>query len=233
MPKKIEEDIVPTGIIGLDKAMKGGFEKESINLVEGGAGSGKTILAIQFILDGIDKYNEPGVFVTFEETKKKIFKHMLKLGWDLEKYEKTGKFIFLEHTPEQVKDLLNQGGGSIEEAVERIGAKRIVIDSITAFALLSQDELSERESCLALFNLINKWGCTAMLTSEHEPGEGESRISAPLEFEVDSIILLYNLPKKDRRERMLEILKMRGAKHSNKIFPIRIKKGIEVLSKKI
>ena len=231
MPKE-DIDIVPIGISELDKAMMGGFERESINLIEGGAGSGKTILALQFILNGIDKYNEPGIFVTFEETKKKIYKHMLKLGWDLEKYEKTGKFLFLEHTPEHVKELLNQGGGAIEDAVEKIKAKRVVIDSITAFALLSKDELSERESCLALFNLINKWGCTALLTSEHEPGDSEKRVSAPLEFEVDSIILLDNLPKKNKRERTLEILKMRGAKHSNKIFPIDIRKGIEITGKR-
>ena len=187
----MKEKRISTGITALNKKIKGGFEENSINLIEGVAGAGKTIFAIQFLLDGVKK-GEPGLYVTFEETKDKLIKHMKSLGWDLKKLEKQKKLLILEHSPEQVKDLLERGGGIIESYMEKLKAKRLVVDSITAFALLNKDELAERESCLHLFKLINRWGCTALLISEHDPQVKKETLGEALEFEVDSIILLYN-----------------------------------------
>ena len=99
---------VPTGIPGLDKLIQGGLVKNSANLVAGGTGTGKTIFAIQFLVEGV-KRKEPGIYITFEEKKKKVYLDMLEFGWDLEKYEKEGLFNFLEYTPEQVKNILTEG----------------------------------------------------------------------------------------------------------------------------
>lgn len=218
---------VETGIESLDKII-GGFKEGSINLVSGGAGSGKTIMAIQFLINGIKK-GENGIYVTFEEKKAKTFSDMLGFGWDLSKYENENKFVFLEYTPEQVKKLITEGGGEIENVIEKLNVKRLVIDSITSFTLLYQDELSRKEAALALFELINKWNCTALLTSQaHE----EERISSELGFEVDSIILLYHIRKDGRRKRALEILKMRSTKIPDRVFPLIIaNKGIETRNK--
>lgn len=220
---------VQTGIPALDKII-GGFKEKSINLVAGSAGSGKTIFAIQFLVDGIKK-GEKGIYITFEEKKEKTFDDMLSFGWELKKYEKEGKLIYLEYTPEQVKRLITEGGGEIENIIEKTKAKRLVIDSITSFALLYQEELTRKEAALALFELIGKWNCTALLTSQVPE---EEKISSELEFEVDSIILLYNVRRKGIRKRGLELLKMRGTKIPGKVFPLDItNKGIEVNTKRV
>jgi len=135
---------ISTGIPNLDKLIEGGFKKNSINLVAGDPGSGKSIFAMQFLIEGIKK-GEPGVFITFEEKKKKFYEDMLEFGWELEKYEKEKKFVFLEYTPEQVKKILTEGGGIVEEVIEKTKAQRIVIDSITSFSLLYEDNLTKRK----------------------------------------------------------------------------------------
>jgi len=223
---------VSTGIPNLDSLLKGGFKKNSVNLVAGGAGTGKTIFAIQFIIDGIKK-NEPGIYMTFEEKKKKFYEDMLEFGWDLQKYENQKKFVFLEYTPEQVKKVLTEGGGIVESIIEKLKARRIVIDSITSFSLLYEDELTKKEAALSLFELINKWDCTGILTSQDESRDGHT-ISAALEFEVDGIILLYHFKKKGIRKRALEILKMRGTKIPEKTVALDItNKGISINPKKV
>ena len=92
MAQKQETDgRVPTGISGLDDAMSGGLLESSINLLSGSPGSGKSILAMQFLINGILKYNEPGVYITFEEEKESLVRNMKKFGWDINKLEKDGK----------------------------------------------------------------------------------------------------------------------------------------------
>ena len=206
----------------MDK-MIGGLKEKSINLVIGGTGSGKTIMAMQFIIDGIKK-GEHGIYITFEEKKEKTYDDMHSFGWDLEKYEKEGKFMFLEYTPEQVRRIVTEGGGEIELILEKIKAKRIVIDSMTSFVLLYKDELARKEAALFLFELINKWNCTALLT---EQTAEEGHVFSELEFEVDSLFVLYHKKIKGLRKRGLELLKMRGTKIPPKTFPFNITdKGI-------
>src|SRR3989338_3618772 len=101
---------IPIDIPGFDPLIQCGFKLGSINLVAGPAGSGKTIFAIQFLVDGIIRFKEPGIYITFEERKDKLYEDMLSFGWDLAKYEKSGMFVFLEYTPEQVKKVLVEGG---------------------------------------------------------------------------------------------------------------------------
>lgn len=223
---------VSTGIPGLDNLIDGGFKRNSVNLVAGGAGSGKTIFAMQFIIEGLKK-NEPGIYITFEEKKEKVYDDMLGFGWDLRKYEKQGNFVFLEYTPDQVKKILTEGGGIVESIIEKIKVSRIVIDSITSFALLYEDELTKKEAALALFELIDKWGCTGMLTSQDESRDDHT-ITAAMEFEVDGIIILYHVKKKGIRRRALEILKMRGTKIPETTIALEItSKGIRINPKKI
>jgi circadian clock protein KaiC len=220
---------VKTGVEALDRLI-GGFHKNSINLVVGGAGSGKTIMAVQFLVNGI-KQGDNGLYITFEEKREKMFRYMSSFGWDLERYEKENKLVFLEYTPEQVKRLITEGGGEIENVIEKKNIKRLVIDSITSFTLLYQDELTKKEAALALFELMSKWNCTALLTSQVFDEEG---LSEGLGFEVDSIILLYHVKKGGKRKRGIELLKMRGTPTPEKIFPVKIsKRGLEVNTRTI
>ena len=214
---------ISSGIPGLDPLIQQGFKEDSINLIAGEPGSGKTIFAIQFLLEGCKK-NEAGIYITFEEKKDKLYEDMASFGWDLEKYEKLGLFKYLEYTPEQVKKVLVEGGGFIEAIIEKIKVKRIVIDSITSFSLLYRDELTKKEAALALFDLINKWNCTAVLTSQAKASDHQLFMDAALEFEVDSILILYHSKINGERVRALEILKMRGTKIPSKTYRIDIEK---------
>lgn len=233
MKMKKEMKRVPTGMQNFDGLIHGGLKDNSINLVVGGAGTGKTIFAIQFLVNGIKNSNETGMYITFEEKKEKLYSDMLSMGWDLEKYEKEGKFIFIEYNPEQVKKVLIEGGGTIESVITKSKVKRLVIDSITSFALLYKDELTRKEAALSLFELINNWGCTAVLTSQ-QMSRGEEIFSNTLEFEVDSLIILYNTKKMGTRKRSFEILKMRGTKHPLTTMVMDITdKGIEFNPRKI
>lgn len=223
--RKVER--VPLGIPELDRLIEGGLKSQSVNLVSGGAGSGKTIMAMQYLVEGIRK-GEAGIYITFEETKKRIYEDMLRFGWDLPKHEKTGMFNFLEYTPEQVKKLLVEGGGIIESLIEKSKAKRLVIDSITSFALLYEEELAKKEASLTLFKLIDKWGCTGLLTSQDKPWT-TGGLSTALDFEVDGIIILYHIKQKGIRKRGLEIVKMRGTRTPEKTFSMQITdKGIRI-----
>ncbi|MBS3149765.1 hypothetical protein J4455_03695 [Candidatus Woesearchaeota archaeon] len=222
---------VPTGIKTFDPLIENGLKKGSSNLVVGGPGSGKTIFAIQFLYYGIINFNENGLYITFEEKKEKLYDDMKEFGWDLQKLEKENKFVFLEYTPEQVKKLLVEGGGIVENIIEKYKIKRLVIDSISSFGLLYQDELAKKEASLALFELINSWGCTALLTAQENNIDAKG-ISTSLDFEVDSIIILYHPRVDHTRSRYIEILKMRGTKHSGKIYSLVIdKNGITIKSK--
>ncbi|MFH1585150.1 MAG: ATPase domain-containing protein [archaeon] len=213
-----------TGISSFDRMIKGGFENKSINLVAGRSGSGKSIFAMQFLLEGMKK-GEKVLYITFEEKKNDFYKNMKKFGWDLERLEKEGKFIFLEYSPEKVKMMLDEGGGAIESIVYKQKTKRMVIDSITSFSLLFDDELSKRQSMLGLFDIIRKWDTTTLLTVQYDPSERRDKGFSSIEVEADSITLLYYLTIKNKRERFLEVLKMRGTDHSKEIHSFNIGKS--------
>lgn len=221
-------DRVATAIPGLDDVTEGGFEKESTNLIVGGAGAGKTIFGMQFLVNGAAQFGEGGVYFTFEESRKKLYSHMKRMDWDLEGLEKKKKLAIIEFSPEQVGRFLEEGGGMIESTISRINAKRVVIDSLTAFSMMYQGDLERKKACLALFKMLQRASCTSLLIAEHDP-DPEKHISSLLEFETDSVILLYNRRKEDFREKSLEILKMRGTHHSSSTFPLKItNKGIVI-----
>jgi circadian clock protein KaiC len=224
----MEEKRVVTGIPGFDKLAGGGFEDKSINLIAGGSGSGKSIFALEFLLYGLTK-GESVLYVTFEEKKEAFYEDMAKFGWDLNKAEATGKFIFLEYSPEKVKMMLDEGGGAIESTVLKNKVSRIVIDSITSFSLLFDDEQSKRQAILGLFDIIRNWDVTSLLTVQHTPTSKKDKGLSFVEFEADSIVLLYYVATGSKRQRFIEVLKMRGTDHSKNIHVFKIgPKGIQI-----
>lgn len=219
---------VATGVPFFDSLVQGGFEKNSVNLLVGGPGTGKSIFSTQYLLEGLKK-GEQCLYITFEEKKDQFYTNMYEFGIDLEELEKKGLFTFLEYSPIKVKTMLDEGGGTIESVIKSKKITRIVIDSITSFELLFDSELEKREAALSLFSLIRGWNCTSILTLEEEPFENGQVSSKALEFESDSIILLYFTRQKNERIKCLEIIKMRGTNHSNKIYRYEISKtGIKV-----
>lgn len=221
---------VSTGIPNLDAIIEGGFKKNSTNLLTGTTGSGKSILSLQFLIQGIQK-KEKCLYISFEESKETFYINAKKLGWDLEKLEKQGNFFYLEYTPKKVQTMIEEGGGIIESLVLRENISRIIVDSLASFVMLFKDDLKKREAALALFSLLKGWNCTTILTYEGKFQENNSA-SSVLEVESDSIIEIYFARTKNERKRFLEVLKMRGTNHSTKLHEFQITKGGIKLNKK-
>ena len=214
-------DRVSTGVPGLDQVMSGGFRKNTVNLVVGGPGSGKSTLCMQFLIQGIENLQENCLYISFEETVDEVLQDFKQFGWKLEEKIKKKQMILFTYTPEQVEKVLEAGGGSMRDVIESQNIKRVVIDSLTAFTLLHENKLAQRKACIQLFEAMKKWKCTSIMISEEEP-DPEKRNPTVEEFEVDGVILLYNMRKGDIRERALEVFKMRGTQHSAKLFPLNI-----------
>ncbi|MFH1451583.1 MAG: ATPase domain-containing protein [archaeon] len=225
--KTIQENRIPTGIKEFDKMVEGGFEHNSINLVVGGNGSGKTIFGVEFLLEGVRK-GENVLYITFEESKKEFYKNLSKLGWEMEKAEKSGKFTFLEYSPEKVEMMLDEGGGMIESLVYQKKIKRMVIDSISSFTLLFENKSSKRQAILSLFDTIRKWDLTTLLTLQKDPLEKKESGFTSAELQSDSSILFYYARIGKERKRFVEVSKMRGTKHSTEIREFSIDKGIKI-----
>ncbi|MBN2127352.1 MAG: hypothetical protein JW703_03080 [Candidatus Diapherotrites archaeon] len=221
---------VPSGIQGLDELIEGGFEKGSSVLIVGSAGTGKSLFGLQFLYSGAIEYNEPGIFISFEEERESLYKHSNSFGWDFEELEKKNLFKVLQYKPHQVEKLMKEGGGTIKDQIKSMNAKRLVIDSITSYGLLFKDEYQRRENILAFFDLLHKWGCTSIIISELPPKVAEVK-EGSVGFLTDAIISLYYSKEEEKAVRVhsCEILKMRGTRHTNKLLALAFeKKGIVI-----
>ncbi|MHA1882865.1 MAG: ATPase domain-containing protein [Candidatus Thorarchaeota archaeon] len=231
---------VKTGIPGLDELMEGGFPRGDTILVAGKAGTGKTIMANQFLYNGVVEYNEPGVLVTLEESPFAIRRNMLRFGMDIEQQEKSGMLSIADLSPskeiphskisEYPSFDLSGLQAIILNHIKKVKAKRVVIDtlSIMAYKFRSRDIL--REEFFKLCANITKAGTTLLLTSEipaQDSGFGVFDIEA---FLASGVVVLYNEKISDTsRSRSIEVLKLRGSKHSSRIHSMRITdEGIRV-----
>ncbi len=224
---------VNTGVPGLDELVEGGFPKGDTILIAGKAGTGKSILAIQFLYNGAVKYGETGVLVTLEEPPRLIKRNMMNFGMDLAKLEKERKLAIVDLSPSKEVTPVTMGEfpsfdlsgleAIIMSHVKKLKATRVVIDtlSILAYKFRSRDIL--REEFFKLTANITKSGVTLLLTSEipeHHLGLGVFDVEA---FLASGVLVLYNEKISDTlRSRPIEVLKLRGSKHSSRIHPMRI-----------
>jgi KaiC/GvpD/RAD55 family RecA-like ATPase len=216
-----EQEKVPSGIPGFDELCHGGFEKNSANLIVGKTGTGKSIFINQFIYTGCVFYDEPGVIVNLDNKKEVVYKEAAKFGWLFKDLEKKGIFSFINLKPHELKKIIEEGGGLIWDSVMDIGAKRIAFDSLTSFSLYFEKSYDLRESLINLFDLTKKWKCTS-LYSYYSQSEEKIELDKNIEFLADSLIGLYNIKIENVRRRALEIIKMKGSEHVQKIVPFEI-----------
>jgi KaiC/GvpD/RAD55 family RecA-like ATPase len=222
--KQKDNGRVPTGISGLDEMIGGGFEKNSSTVVMGDAGCGKTTFLAQFLYKGASEYNDPSVMLSFEEQSDSILRHMGMYGFDFASLEKQGLFSSISYRPHEVKKLIDEGGGLILDTLTSVGAKRLAIDSLTSYAILFETAYQAREAEITLFELLQKWKCTTLLSAEGRE-LSRKRVTAGTEYLADAVILLHHPRHQSMRYRAIEILKMRGAKQSEKICPFDIVAG--------
>jgi circadian clock protein KaiC len=228
-----------SGIPGFEEISKGGIPTGRTTLVSGTSGSGKTIFATQFLYSGIVDYNEPGVFVTFEESPKDIMRNMEGFGWKLKDLLKKKKLVFVDASPSPAEssEFLKSGSydlsafvARINHAIKKVKAKRIIIDSISALFPRYEDAPIIRKTLYQLSAQLKLLGVTALLTAER-PVEGEEIARFGVEeFVSDNVILLHNrLIKSGDRERTIEILKFRGADHEKVESPLIVSyEGMEI-----
>lgn len=225
-----KKERISSGIPGLDDLIKGGLPKHSLTLLTGTAGTGKTIAATQFIYEGAFKFNEPGVYISFEEPVESIKENAKAFGWDVEKLEKEKKLIFLRYDPYHIEDVYEL----IESSIRRIGAQRVVIDSISALGLYIRDAPELRRMIFNIGVLLRKLGCTTILTSEILPTQRELSRFGVEEFIADGVVVFYYLKTDSKFSRSLTVWKMRGTEHSQVLCPYKItSKGIIVFSKEV
>ncbi|MDI6798687.1 MAG: ATPase domain-containing protein [Candidatus Aenigmarchaeota archaeon] len=217
---------VKTGIKGLDELMGGGIPRGSTVLLSGGAGTGKTLFGIQFLYNGAIRYKEPGVYVSLEEEPGRVIKNTLDaFGWDLNSLinKKLLSVIKAElYNFDKLKAL-------IEDEVDRIKAKRLVIDQSAILGLFFEKKFQVRKSIFELSKMLKNLGCTTVIVSEIPEGTPAISSFGVEEFVADGIIILHFLREGNVLTRALSVRKMRTTYHDTGIHPIQItKKGIEV-----
>ncbi len=207
------KNITTTGIDGLDCVLNGGFPVESTILLEGAPGTGKTILGMQFLYQGVIQNNEPGVYITFEEFPEQIYREMLDFGWNIKALEKENKMRVICLSPDILLEQMKSPNGLFEQIIKEINCKRIVIDSLNLFHFGMDDLIEKRKTIYTLRNILRKYTLTTLLIHEQTTN---IRDEIPFEsYVVDGVIRL-SLQKHNHiyRKRTLEVLKMRGCKIS-------------------
>src|SRR2546425_6689433 len=259
---------ISSGVPGFDQIVGGGLIRDRVYLLSGPAGAGKTIFSTQFLYNGISKYNENGVYVVLEETPQQLRENMYNsFGWNIQTYEDNGNIIVLDAIssrlglssaeryvvprPFTLESLLYE----IQNAIQTVNARRVVIDSLDAMSLeLTQVDL--RSLIQRLTMILKSFGCTTLLVSGQTESSLQTGRKAVEEYVVDGMIRLHHTLEESLsgettleqnavqeqslednsfsmkvRSRKVEIPKMRGSQHSNHLHPFVIgEQGIEIKS---
>ena len=224
----------PTGIAGFDDITKGGLPRGRPTLVCGGPGCGKTLFAMEFLVRGATQFNEPGVFVSFEELEHELAQNTSSLGFDLPGLEKDGKLLIERITVER-SEIEETGEYDLEGlfvrigyAIDSIGAKRIVLDTIEALFSGLANEAVLRSELRRLFGFLKQKGVTAVITGEK--GEQSLTRQGLEEYVSDCVIFLDHRVIEQLSTRRLRVVKYRGTSHGTNEFPFLIdESGFSIL----
>ena len=224
----------PTGIPGMDDITSGGLPAGRPTLICGAAGCGKTLFAMEFLVNGAIQYGEPGVFVAFEENAAELTQNVASLGFDLNDLVKKKKLI-LDHIQIDRSEIAETGEYDLEGlfirlgyAIDKIGAKRVVLDTIEVLFGALPNHTIVRAELQRLFRWLKNKGVTAIITAER--GAGTLTRFGIEEYVADCVILLDHRVTEQISTRRLRIVKYRGTLHGTSEYPFLIgKNGISVL----
>ncbi len=216
----------PTGIEGLDQITGGGLPRGRPTLICGAAGCGKTLMAMEFLVRGATQFDEPGVFMAFEETADELAANVRSLGFDLDKLVADNK-VALEHVHVERSELEENGEYDLDGlfirlgyAIDSIGAKRVVLDTIeTLFGGLDNQAILRAE-LRRLFRWLKDRGITAVITAER--GDGALTRNGLEEYVSDCVILLDHRVIDQVSTRRLRVVKYRGTAHGTNEYPFLI-----------
>jgi len=224
----------PTGVNGLDEITNGGFPQGRPTLICGGAGCGKTLLSMQFLIKGILDYNEPGVFMSFEETAKDLSLNVKSLGFDIEKLKQQKKLV-IDHVRVERSEIDEAGEYDLEglfirlgHAIDTVKAKRVVLDTLESLFAGLDNQSILRAELRRLFRWLKEKGVTAIITGER--GEGMLTRQGLEEYVSDCVIVLDHRVSDQVSTRRIRIVKYRGSTHGTNEYPFLIDEdGISVL----
>jgi circadian clock protein KaiC len=224
----------PTGIPGFDEISEGGLPKGRTTIICGGAGCGKTMLGIEFLVRGAQEYNEPGVLMAFEETPEDIARNVASLGFDIEDLANKKK-LFLDYVSVEPHEIQESGDYDLEglfirlqSAVDAVGAKRVMFDTLEALFSGFSNPGILRAEFRRLFRWLKDRGLTTVITAER--GEGTLTRHGLEEYVSDCVVLLDHRIKDQISARRLRIVKYRGTKHGADEYPFLIdERGMSIL----
>ena len=227
-------DKAPSGIRGLDEITAGGLPLGRPTLVCGTAGCGKTLLAMEFLVRGATEHGEPGVFMAFEETADELAQNVRSLGFDLDALRRQKK-IFIDHVRIERGEIEETGDYDLEglfirlgHAIDSIGAKRVVLDTIEALFGGLSNAVILRAELRRMFRWLKDKGVTAVITAER--GGGSLTRHGLEEYVSDCVILLDQRIINEVSTRRMRIVKYRGSAHGTNEYPFLIDEdGFSVL----
>ncbi|HEX7893344.1 MAG TPA: circadian clock protein KaiC [Terriglobales bacterium] len=224
----------PTGVVGLDQITQGGLPQGRPTLICGSAGCGKTVLAMEFLVRGATEFNEPGVFMSFEESDKELTANVASMGFDLNALCARKK-IWLDYVRVERSEIEETGEYDLEglfirldSAIQRVGAKRVVLDTIESLFSGFANSSILRAELRRLFGWLKTRGVTALITAE--TGEGRLTRYGIEEYVADCVILLDHRVEDQNSIRRLRVVKYRGTGHGTSEYPFLIgETGFSVL----
>ena len=226
-------ELTKSGTSGLDQILKGGVRKNSCILVTGAPGTGKTLMALQFVYYGAKDFNENGIFITTEESLEVLHQSGKNLGMDLQSMVDAGKIFILQKPIATLKGGLASVKG-LTDAIKKYNIKRVALDSLIFFEYLyprfNGNKMEFRRQVLMFMQQMRKSGVTFLVVSERSVTDFDRLEYDMMDFVFEGIIMLSRIRKGSYFERVITIAKMRGQDHSLDVYPLTIgPDGMKVL----
>ncbi len=219
---------IRTTIEGFDEITHGGLPIGRTTLVSGTSGTGKTLLAVQFLYHGIKYFDYPGIFITFEESPRDIIQNAYSFGWNLQSLVDSGKLFILDASPDpEGQEIVGSFDLSalierIQYAIKKYKAKLVSIDSVTAVFQQYDAASVVRREIFRLVARLKQLGVTSIMTTERIEEYGPVARFGVEEFVSDNVVIVRNVLEGERRRRTIEILKLRGTTHMKGEYPFTI-----------
>ncbi|MFQ6063792.1 MAG: RAD55 family ATPase, partial [Methanosarcinales archaeon] len=222
---------VSTGIIGLDAIMDGGIREGTVLMVAGASGTGKSTFASQFLLHGLEN-GESALYITLEEKPEQLIKEARLMGWDIEEYYANGQLSFFHTSGRDFGEIIEKELSASLQKRDKTKKTRIAIDPLTPLLWATREDIIRRELLTKLFEMLKEVGPVVVTVEEHTtPGEIFGKeILVPIYLSDAAIHLKYQ-PLGGAFNRTLEIMKMRGSRHGEEVYPYFFVHGIGMIGR--